>query len=269
MIKLIVCDIDGTLVNEARVLTPRTKEMIKKVHEKGIRFGLASGRPVDELQRFSNIWGLDFPFDILIGMNGSELYDEETGKEYSFYKLKKEWLKEITGFMKPLGLNPFIYKDHYVLATKLDEQMIRSLKRNGKRVVMAKSVDELCEEDNAKILYRMPKEMMERAEKWANKHISKDKEYKVFKTQPTMLEFAHAKTDKANALLKYCELHEIALKDVMAFGDASNDDGLIKYSGVGVCMKNGLVSTKELADVVLDKTNEEDGVADYIENHIL
>ena len=269
MVKIIVCDIDGTLVNEARELTSRTKNMIEKVHEKGILFGLASGRPVDELQRFTNIWGLDFPFDFLIGMNGSELWDESSQKEYSFYKLKKEWIKEITDFMAPLKLNPFIYKDHYVLATKLDDKMIASLKRNGKRVVITEEINDLSEEDNAKILYRMPESMMKEAERWAHDHIKDDERYKVFKTQPTMLEFAHVKTEKSNALIKYCELHDIDLKDVMAFGDATNDDGLIRYSGIGICMKNGLDTTKALADIILDKTNDEDGVADYIENNIL
>ena len=50
MTKLVICDIDATLVNEKKELTPRTKEALIKLHEKGIYFGIASGRPADELR---------------------------------------------------------------------------------------------------------------------------------------------------------------------------------------------------------------------------
>ena len=49
--KLVICDIDATLVNEKKELTQRTKEALIKLHEKGVYFGIASGRPVDELKR--------------------------------------------------------------------------------------------------------------------------------------------------------------------------------------------------------------------------
>ena len=51
MPQLVICDIDATLVNEKKELTPRTKEALIKLHEKGIYFGIASGRPADELKR--------------------------------------------------------------------------------------------------------------------------------------------------------------------------------------------------------------------------
>ena len=46
--KLVICDIDATLVNEKKELTPRTKKALIQLHEKGIYFGIASGRPADE-----------------------------------------------------------------------------------------------------------------------------------------------------------------------------------------------------------------------------
>ena len=49
--KLVICDIDATLVNEKKELTPRTKKALIQLHEKGIYFGIASGRPADELKR--------------------------------------------------------------------------------------------------------------------------------------------------------------------------------------------------------------------------
>ena len=107
-LKLVICDIDSTLVDSKRNLMPTTRETIEKLHENGVYFGIASGRPLDELQRYAKIWGLSFEFDFVIGMNGSELWDNIHQKEYSYFKLKKEWIKEIIEFMRPFKSNYFI-----------------------------------------------------------------------------------------------------------------------------------------------------------------
>ena len=98
MTKLVICDIDATLVNEKKELTPRTKEALIKLHEKGIYFGIASGRPADELKRNKEYWDLPFDFDFVVGMNGAELWDGVHQKFYSYFMMKKEW------FFFPLGL---------------------------------------------------------------------------------------------------------------------------------------------------------------------
>ena len=43
-IKLVVCDIDGTLITDKREFTPKTKEVIERLHAHGVLFGIASGR---------------------------------------------------------------------------------------------------------------------------------------------------------------------------------------------------------------------------------
>lgn len=267
MVKLIVCDLDGTLVNEARELSSKTREVLNEVFDAKVKFGIASGRPTDELRRYVSLWNLSHPFDILIGMNGSELFDEQDKKTYSFYKLKREWIKDILDIMRPFDLNPYMYVDGRVLTKRFDEDMKATQKRNGKEFIITDDETLFYREDNAKVLYRTPIAIIDEVEEYARSQINGD--YKVFKTQPNLLEFAHTKTDKVNALLKYCDIHAIDLKDVVAFGDASNDDGIIKKAGTGIAMKNAIASTKEIADIVLDKTNDEDGVAYYIEDFIL
>lgn len=89
MTKLVICDIDATLVNEKKELTPRTKEALIKLHEKGIYFGIASGRPADELKRNKEYWNLPFDFDFVVGMNGAELWDGVHQKFYSYFMMKR------------------------------------------------------------------------------------------------------------------------------------------------------------------------------------
>ena len=106
--KLVICDIDATLVNEKKELTPRTKKALIKLHEKGIYFGIASGRPADELRRNKDYWDLPFDFDFVVGMNGAELWDGVHQKFYS-YNLKIKFIKmkklEVQKGAKPLSPN--------------------------------------------------------------------------------------------------------------------------------------------------------------------
>ena len=55
----------------------------------------------------------------------------------------------------------------------------------------------------------------------------------------------------------------------MAFGDSMNDESMIEKCGYGVAMANGNPYIKKIADFVTDKTNNEDGVADFIEKYVL
>jgi hydroxymethylpyrimidine pyrophosphatase-like HAD family hydrolase len=58
-------------------------------------------------------------------------------------------------------------------------------------------------------------------------------------------------------------------KAVMAIGDSLNDEGMIRWAGVGVAMANGDDRLKAMADMVTEKSNDDDGVADIIEQYVL
>lgn len=124
--KLVICDIDATLVNEKKELTPRTKKDLIQLHEKGIYFGIASGRPADELKRNKEYWNLPFDFDFVVGMNGAELWDGVHQKFYSYFMMKKEWLKETMEIMKVVKCNPMIYWDGKIRCVHIDDWMIHS-----------------------------------------------------------------------------------------------------------------------------------------------
>ena len=55
----------------------------------------------------------------------------------------------------------------------------------------------------------------------------------------------------------------------MAFGDSMNDETMIRLAGYGIAMKNGLDAIKDIAYAVTDYTNNEDGIAHFLEQHLL
>ncbi|NCB34289.1 MAG: HAD family phosphatase, partial [Erysipelotrichia bacterium] len=233
-VRLVIADIDGTLTTEKRELTPETRNMIEKLHENGVYFGIASGRSVlIQLMQQYQQWGFERQFDILIGMNGSELLDNVNGQFHSYYKLKRKWMKEIVEMMAPLNLNPFMYYKDGMLISHRDDGSIHSSIRNEMPLYIAKQTNDLWAEENAKILFRVTEEQMPEVEAWANAHPSPY--YQSIKTQTTMLEFTDKRVSKAVALKYFCEYNHFPLNQVIAFGDMSNDDEMLKAAGWGVC----------------------------------
>ena len=119
--------------------------------------------------------------------------------------------------------------------------------------------------ENAKIMFRIKANQMEEVESYFQAHPSPN--YIGFKTQPTLFEFTNIHTDKGYALRQYCEINGLSPEQVMAFGDTSNDNGMLEYSGLGVCLKNGSEDTKAIADVVTDRPCTMDGWADFMEKY--
>lgn len=267
-IKLVICDIDWTLLSKKeRFLSPFTVEVIEAIHKQGILFGLASGRPLDEVRVVYDSWGLSFPCDVIICMNGGEIWDEHTKRFSEFYKLKKEWIKEIVEMTKPLHVNPYMYFHGALKAMKRDEVMEQTAVRNKKKLIIAKDVDDFADEDNGKIMIRIKEEQMEQFEKYIKEHPSPY--YQEFKTQSTLMEFADRRISKGDALKKYCEMSGLPIESVMAFGDTTNDNLILKNAGWGVCLLNGSDDTKAISDDITEYSAEEDGVAHYIAKHIL
>lgn len=264
-LRLVICDIDSTLITSDYILTVRAKRVIENLRKHGVYFGIASGRPLDEIEKRAGTWGFDTNFDILIGMNGSELWDGIHQKQFDYYKLKREWIKDTINVMRPFKNNCYIYHHGYILCRENDEMMRKSAKSSNKEIVLYKDVSEMYEEENAKIMFRVDEDNMEQIEVYLEQH--QNEFYKGFKTQTTLMEFADRRISKAYALKKFCEMNMFPLKSVVAFGDTTNDNDMLACSGLGVCMCNGSDDTKAIADIITEKSNDEDGFADFMETH--
>ena len=103
--------------------------------------------------------------------------------------------------------------------------------------------------------------------------IDADKVFEIAKKYPEFvaveggirnIEFSASKATKGYALTELLELLDIDASQAIAFGDSENDISMLQTVGTGVAMANSLKITKEAADAIT-LSNEEDGVADYLE----
>lgn len=268
-VELIIADIDGTIVNDSHIMSQRTKECIERIHSKGILFGIASGRPIDfdSVDKFTN-WNLSFPVDVIIGLNGGQIYIEKTKEFKETSILKPEHIREIFNILGPFidNFTVSIYRDKIMYCNRIDAKMEESSIRN-KTILHLATLEELAQHSCGKIMFRGEPENVEEALAYVSKQ--SNEYFHFFKTQPSMMEAQDKEADKGKALHRYCIASEIHLDNVWAFGDTTNDNGLLRTAGLGICLKNGSEDTKACADVITELTNNEDGVADFIEKNLL
>ena len=86
---------------------------------------------------------------------------------------------------------------------------------------------------------------------------------------PYRIEISNGESGKASGLSYVLNLLGIAPAEVIAFGDGDNDADLLKYAGTGVAVQNASALCKENADIILELSGNQDGVADFLEKNLL
>ena len=266
-VKLIACDIDGTITKSDRSTSQRNINTISKIRNKNIIFGLASGRPVEDIIDKYKEWGLDSQFDFIIGWNGGQLYDNKTGNTYEYNYLDKREIKEIISFMQQFDCTINMYIPHIYLSSKETDRSWFSAFKSKRKYIVVDSLSKFYEKDNCGIMFRCDENDMPLIESKVNEFI-KGKKYIGFKTQPDLMEFSSRACNKGYALKKYTEMYNISLDDCMAFGDTTNDNEMLKIC-YGICMKNGSEDTKRCAKIITDIECDNDGFSEFVEKNIL
>ncbi|CAA6821922.1 MAG: HMP-PP hydrolase (pyridoxal phosphatase) Cof, detected in genetic screen for thiamin metabolic genes (PMID:15292217) [uncultured Sulfurovum sp.] len=139
--------------------------------------------------------------------------------------------------------------------------------RNDPRMEECKDIR--AKEMNLKLVYFGSKKILEPLCIHLQKTFGDALEYKLSPEKYSdgwFLTILHPDGDKAHALTKVMEYLERDIKDVTVFGDSINDIGMFKLAGKSVAVSNALDEVKKMADIVLPHSNDEDGVAKYLES---
>ena len=261
-------DLDGTLTNSKKEITPHTREtLIRAQQEKGVKIILASGRPTYGVAPLANALELDKFGGYILAYNGGEIIDWRTREIMYKNLLDHDVLPYLYECAKKNGFAIVTYENEYVLTEKPDDEYV--LKEALLNVMKIKKVDNFLEAVKhpiAKCLIVGEPARLARLEAEMREHL-KDR-MGVFRSEPYFLELVPKGIDKARSLSVL--LDELGLKreELMAAGDGFNDLSMVKFAGMGVAMANAQDVVKENADFIT-LSNEEDGVAHAVEKFIL
>ena len=266
-IKVIMCDIDGTLLNSKGIVTTKTIDAIKKVREQGILFGISTGRDVPSVKRLFGKWGIGGLVDMVVGSNGAEIYDYKTDYYEENFALPGNLIVNIMEHYKDMDVNFAIHGDG-VLYTPKEDELIKILSKGDQLPYEVIDFDEYLKEDRLKLLIVCKPETMpaviERAKTF------KSERFKCASLQTTqhLFEFMDPRISKSFGLQKLMEMHGFTMENLCTFGDADNDYDMTLHAGVGVVMANGSEKTKSVADHIT-KDNDHDGIGVFLQEHLI
>lgn len=275
-IRVIALDIDGTLTNKKKEITPETKSVLKKAQEKGIRLILASGRPDKGLIQYVEELEMDKYHGLCVSYNGARVFDCQTGEVLFNETMTVEQGKAVLEHMKKFDVHPMLYKGDYMYVTDVYDCMVtdRDERLNIIRYEARNCNYMLCETDDLVKFADWPMNKILTAgdDVYLQKHFEemrepfKDTLNSMF-TAPFYYEFTKKGIDKAKALDTVLTLLGYKADELIAFGDSQNDESMVKYAGVGVAMGNATDELKAVADEIT-LSNEEDGIAEALYKHI-
>ena len=272
-IKVIIMDVDGTLTNSKKQITPKTKEMLIAAQNKGIKLVLASGRPVSGLIGLAKELEMEKHHGLLVSLNGSKVVDCQTKEVLFNQTMRIEDAREVLEHMKNFKVYPLIDKGNYLFVNDVYKGMITY--QNEKIDIIQYEARggnfKLCEIEDLSSFVDFPLNKILTAgdPEYLNEHYQdmmepfKERLNCMF-TAPFYFEFTAKGIDKAKALDSVLKPMGFQQEEMVAFGDGDNDATMLSYAGIGVAMDNAQDSLKKIADKIT-LSNEEDGIAVMLE----
>ena len=252
--EIIVLDLDGTLTNRDKVITPRTKTALMKAQERGKKVVLASGRPTQGVMPLAKELCLDGYSGYILSFNGGRIINCKTGETVFARSLPVSANKKIIGLAEEHQVDIATYEGSRIISSNPESPYAKLESRiNGM---------ELWKPENMKE-YGDYLAMVEPKVKAAM-----GKNFSVYRSDPFFLEVLPKGIDKAQSLERLLEVLGLTREQMIACGDGYNDLTMIRYAGLGVAMENAVLPVRNAADYIT-ASNNDDGVGLVVEKFML
>lgn len=257
--KLIISDLDGTLLNNESKVTEKSKETLKKIKAQGFEVAIATGRSFHSANLIREFIGIDM---YLICNNGANIYNKDGSilkRHFIPINLSKKIIdilhKEKISYKAFNGIDVYLPTFGEVYDEIRKEHNLFFIE-NSDTVPELEKV--LIIEDNEKRLFEIRDLMIKYFEN----------ELEIVISSEDCLDLNMKDCSKKLGVETIAQALDIDKKDIMAFGDSGNDYKMLQFVGYPVAMKDSYMSTKGFKNITYF-TNDENGVADYLERKFL
>lgn len=251
--KMIVTDLDGTLLLNDKSISEYTIDIVKKLRSNGHKFVIATARPLRAAKKFLE----KLEIDAGIYHNGALIYKDNVKMDGFQIEHVKDIIDDIMSEYPQVAI---AVESDDVLYSNFDAEKLWP----GTDFIYTESnFKEIVDKKADKLIIEVSSlEDMKKYEKFLPEdlyiQLSENKIGMVMKKNAT----------KSNGIDYLAKQYGIAVEDIIAFGDDYNDIDMLKFCGKGVCVENAVEDVKKITDQICD-TNENDGVAKWIEENIL
>ena len=285
MIKLVACDLDGTLFNSNMTVSEANAQAVKNAQNNGIEFLIATGRAPRESRSILRDANLHTGF---INLNGALVFNE-AGQLMVKHSIPTQKAIQIVNLLHKAGFYFAVVTENQVYSENLEQRIINvahlmvdlnplldfrqavAISAGNKTIMNVKHVPsstELLAEPEIEVMKFIAFDSRGH-EAFANvkKEIAELGDLVITSSSSSNIEINADEAQKGLALLDYAKLKNIKKDEIAAIGDNLNDESMIRAAGVGVAMGNAIPLIKDIAQVTT-KNNNEDGVA-YILNQFI
>lgn len=263
--KLAIFDLDGTLTNSEKKVTPATKAAVLDIMERGHKCILASGRPVAGITHIAKELEFETHGGYILAYNGAKILNYQTNEviyqqtvDHALLPLLFSFAKEHNcgimtysndAIISGNGINQYVNIESFItgLPIKEVENFAEYISFPINKCLMCTDPDHAAE---CEILLR---------------NLVGDR-LNVFRSEPFFIEITPIGVDKAASLEKILPILDIKQENCIAFGDGFNDISMIKFAGIGVAMGNAQQVVKDAADIIT-LTNDEDGIIPILQKY--
>ena len=289
MYKLVAIDLDGTMLNKYGIITQNTKDVIKKVQEKGIEVVIASGRTINSVKNFSKEINSQNYF---ISGNGAITYDIKKDEILFENVLTKNKVLQVVKICDENSIYYSVYTENGIITKNLNYNTLYYYKENLNKeekekthINIVQDIYSYIENRDEKILKIMICDANQTVFKAIVKKLGEIKDIEILDvshmskklikqgTEEIALEYFYTEitskdVDKWNAIERLINLLGIKNEEVITIGDNANDIKMIKNAGIGVAMGESAAYIKEQANIVAE-SNDNDGVAKILKKVFL
>lgn len=261
MIKMLVCDIDGTIYDGK--FSQNLIDCINKVRKDGIKFVIATGRTFFSANQLLKPLNIDTP---IICYQGATINEPKTGKVIVDKGLSRNLALDILDYLRNKGIYPNIYINDRLYSEKETLYVKRYSDNQKIPYTIIEDISEiqfdtmnkiLAIDDNSEKITKISEEL---------KIKYKNEIYCAMST-PIFCEICDKSVSKGNAVKYLADLWSIKKEEIMSCGDQNNDIELLTCAGTGVAMGNASETLKKHADYITD-TVQNDGVVKAVEKFI-
>lgn len=270
MIKLVVSDMDGTLLNKEGKISSGNEKAIQAARDKGVPFVLCTGRIYSAVQPYAEYLKLEAP---VIGCNGAIIKSPQSGEVLYINEMKPDVVGKVVDIFRKYDHYFHFYDEDTVYAEKRGplfeyiEMMAEKLGGSSIKTRLVHDVKELI--GNPVKVLKMGFNIVD--EEISPKIIEEVRlidGLTVVQSAPSLMDIMNADVSKGKAIEALAMIYNISTDEIMAMGDNDNDIEMIQTAGIGIAMGNARDTVKDAADDIAVH-HEEDGVAWALEKYIL
>jgi Cof subfamily protein (haloacid dehalogenase superfamily) len=263
LISAVLTDVDGTLVNRRKELTPRAIDAVRQLHEQGVLFAITSGRPPRGMRMLVEPLGMKGPMAAFNGgiivLPDMTVVDERT--------IPEDVSAAVITTIVEGGLYPWIYRATEWFVTDANAPHApREASTVGFPPTVVPTYDGLLDRAIKIVGVSDDHDLVARCEATVQQLF--DAHVSAARSQPHYLDVTHPTANKGVVVERLSHYYGIPLEQIATLGDQPNDVLMFKRSGLSIAMGNASEEVQRQATFVTDSF-EDDGFAKAIERFVL